>query len=255
MAPESVTSLGSYLRQRRKRLRFTQAEVASAIGLCSAQVSRIESDITNSLVADTAKRLALKLSVRPEYVWSYERGVGIERALVGTVSRRLLELPSDATHAAAADIVFSEARQAYPWIETMSVGIAEADPDLQEGVVRWFHAREITEEATLTGRKNDALAVIRGGVFAADDPTPADCPRSIVQRRRRNSSSISHRGERGRCWPATICGPGGRAMKGPSHASRSRAGRSSSTTRYSATKPLPRHLCRESPGHSHATSL
>ncbi len=46
-------------------------------------------------------------------------GAGIERALVGTVFRRMLELPPDAAHADAADIVFSEVREAHPWIETI----------------------------------------------------------------------------------------------------------------------------------------
>ena len=41
-------------------------------------------------------------------------GAGIERALVGTVFRRMLELPPDAAHADAADIVFSEVREAHP---------------------------------------------------------------------------------------------------------------------------------------------
>ena len=174
MPPHPNTSLGAYLKQRRKRFGFSQSDVASTVGLSSAQVSRIESDITVSLSIDTAKAFAHKLLVHPVYVWAYERRAGLHTALLGFVSQRLLQLPVNATRADAAEIVFSEVRQAHPWVETMSIGVAETDPNLQNGVIRWYHAPEVVESATLTGRRTDTQTVVEDGVL--DDTVPAHCP-------------------------------------------------------------------------------
>lgn len=173
MAPQPLQSLGAYLRQRRKRLGFTQAEVALAVGLSSAQVSRIESDITTSLSADTAKGFATKLRVRPVYLWSSERSAG-DDVLGGSVATRLLGLPVGATCVEATAIVFSEVRQAHPWIEGMSIAVA-TDPNVQNGMIRWYHAPEVTEESTLVGRETDLVTAIEDGVIASDDPTPVSC--------------------------------------------------------------------------------
>lgn len=111
------------------------------------------------------------------------------------------------------DIVFSEVRQAHPWVETMSIGVAETDPDLQNGVIHWHMRRRSPRQ-----RHSPVAEPIAKGLLS---PVPLMRPcqnivppdTNITKRQEQNWWNTWKRGGRGRCC-LTIYTHGGKDWRG-----------------------------------------